>query len=99
MFSVCKEDVREINTDIKANANEKWRSVLALEETPEGVLHLVSHTTCLNKLQELRFNVASATDLSQHGSSFIQSTTLHQTVWGVDHQEGPQCEEQWWHTS
>jgi len=81
---------------LERNGDDKLWSVFAFEEIPERVLHLFSHTTCLNQLQKLRFNVVGATNLFEHSFSFFQTTTFDETVGGVHHQQGSYGQQKCW---
>lgn len=83
---------------LEGNGNDNLWSVPAFEKIPERVLDLFSHTTCLNQLQKLRFNVVSATNLFQHSFSFFQTATFDETVGGVHHQQGSHRQQNCWDT-
>lgn len=65
------------NTNLQGNSNDKLGPVPTLEQISERVLYFFGYTTSLNKLQELRFNLVSAPNLSEHGLPFFETTAFN----------------------
>lgn len=81
------------NTNLQGNSNDKLGPVPTLEKISERVLYFFGYTTSLNKLQELRFNLVSAPNLSEHGLPFFETTAFNKTIRSVCHQEGSHGQE------